>query len=89
MVHSVIAPKVQRRVKAKRTRMVKGAFRNHKVSSLEQTLGVMYSFSTYLLSIYYMSDIMSENGDHSESFTLDMHPSSDKPYLVNYYSASV
>ena len=36
-----------------------------------------------------MSDIMSENGDHSESFTLDMHPSSDKPYLVNYYSASV
>ena len=36
-----------------------------------------------------MSDIMLENGDHSESFTLDMHSSSDKPYLVNYYPASV
>ena len=43
----------------------------------------------YLLNIYYMSDIMLEYGDHSDSFTLDMHPSSDKPYLVNCYPTSV
>lgn len=43
MVHNVIGPKV-REEKANRTGMVKGAFRNHKVSSLEKTLGVMYSF---------------------------------------------
>ena len=36
-----------------------------------------------------MSDIMLEYGDHSDSFTLDMHPSSDKPYLVNCYPTSV
>ena len=74
--------------------MVRGGFRNHKVLSLEQTLEITYSFihsflSKYLLSIYYMPDIMLDNGDHSESSTLDMHPSFDKPYLVNGYPASV
>ena len=29
-----------------------------------------------------MPAIMLDHGDHSESSTLDMHPSFDKPYLV-------
>ena len=73
--------------------MVRGGFRNHKVSSLEQNLDIVYSFihsfNKYLLSIYHMPDIMLDNGDHIESSTLDLHPSFGKPYLVNCYPPSI
>lgn len=36
-----------------------------------------------------MPDTMLDNGGHSEFSTLDMYPSSDKPYLVNYYTVSI
>ena len=36
-----------------------------------------------------MPDIMLDNGDHSESSTLDMYPSSDKPYLVSCFPVSI